>query len=80
MSRSPSPGDLFSPAVLELLTNGVTVTQLAGALYTTPTTVSRWLRGRHSAPQDLFGAIAALGSHDLAAAVRSAIPTRKAAA
>lgn len=61
MGRGP-----YSPAALALMGRGVTLTRVASALSTTPTSVSRWLAGHYPAPPEMFGAIAALGGRDLA--------------
>lgn len=63
------PDPRYSPATLALMGAGVSVTQLAKALETTPTSVSRWLRGHYQAPPELFGAVAALGGPHLARSI-----------
>ena len=66
----------YSPAALALMRDGVAVSRVADALGKPPRTVSRWLAGLHPAPPELFGAVAALGSPELADEVRSLIPER----
>lgn len=68
MPRGP-----YSPAALALMARGVTLGRVADALDTTPTTVSRWLRGTHCPPESLWTVIAALGGRDLADEVRSLV-------
>ena len=65
----------YSLAALALMREGVTVTRIAAALDRPPRTVSRWLAGIHPAPPELFGAVAALGSRELADEVRGLIPS-----
>jgi hypothetical protein len=66
----------YSPAALALMGAGVSLTAIAGALATTPTSVSRWLKGHYPAPSELWVVIAALGGRDLAERVRSLVPSR----
>lgn len=68
------PENRYSPAALALMRAGVTLTRIAEALDTTPTTVSRWLAGQHPPPDELFVVIAALGGRELADEVADLIP------
>jgi predicted transcriptional regulator len=66
----------YSAAAVRLMLSGVSMHRLAAALDTTPASVSRWLSGRHPAPNALFTAIAAAGDRDLADEVRQLVPSR----
>jgi predicted transcriptional regulator len=67
------PAGSYSPAALALMARGVTLTRVAATLDTTPTSVSRWLRGDHPAPPEMYGAVAVLGGRDLAREIRALV-------
>jgi hypothetical protein len=68
------PKGPYSPAALALMARGIPLSRIADDLDTTPTSVSRWLRGEHPAPAELYPTIAALGGRDLASHVLELIP------
>lgn len=73
----PPAAPTYSPAALALMAAGVTLARLGEALGRPKRTVSRWLQGRHPAPPELWGAIAALGGRDLADEVRQLVEAQR---
>ena len=64
----------YSLSTLELMRADVSLSDVAAELGTSTTTVSRWLKGRHQAPAELWTTIAQLGGPGLAERVRDLVP------